>query len=196
MPKTFNMKKYTILLLMLPLLALQCRKDKNDCPEGDKACELAKLSPLTTEGKGTFGCLVNGKAWLPESNSLNPRLRSIYYDEEHSYYQGANYDPENESATYVAFNISNFKLLAQTYLLEQYKSDTSSEGAYLECWDNDGCSRVTYQTNFEQTGILNVSYVDSAKQIISGTFNFVAKASSGETVCVTDGRYDMLFEVQ
>jgi hypothetical protein len=41
-----------------------------------------------------------------------------------------------------------------------------------------------------------VQYVDSARQIISGTFNFNAEATNGEAVSVTDGRFDMWFEVQ
>jgi hypothetical protein len=192
------MKNHTLLLLLLPLFALQCKKDKDKdaCPDGDKACELAKLPPLTTEGKGTFGCLVNGKAWLPGSTTLNPKLRSIYADEESSYYLGGNYNPEDDVGTYIEFNISDFKLSVQSYSLEQYVRDTSSEGIYTFCWNNDGCSRKSFFTNENQTGFLNVSYVDSAQQIISGTFNFNALASNGETVCVTDGRFDMWFEVQ
>jgi hypothetical protein len=192
------MKKYTILLLMLPLLAIQCKKDKNkdNCPDGDRACELAKLPPLTTEGKGTFGCLVNGKAWLPQEVDLVPKLTSIYYDEEGAYFLGANYNDDDNASTKVSFNVVQFKLLNQHYTLEKYKADTLSEGIYTSCWDNDGCNRISYYTNESQSGIFKVQYVDSARQIISGTFNFVAKASNGETVCVTDGRYDMLFEVQ
>ncbi|MFT6844389.1 MAG: hypothetical protein ACJAUV_000565, partial [Flavobacteriales bacterium] len=82
------------------------------------------------------------------------------------------------------------------YTLETYKVDTLSESIYSYCWDNDGCNRISYYTNENQTGFFNVQYVDSARQIISGTFNFNAEATNGETVCVTDGRFDMWFEVQ
>jgi hypothetical protein len=192
------MKKITLFLLLLPLFAMQCKKDKNKdaCPDGDKACELAKLPPLTTEGKGTFGCLVNGKAWLPQEVDLSPKLTSIYYDEEQAYFLGANYNDNDNESTSVAFNVVNFKLLTRKYTLETYKVDTLSESIYSYCWDNDGCNRISYYTNENQTGFFYVQYVDSARQIISGTFNFNAQASNGETVCVTDGRFDMWFEVQ
>jgi hypothetical protein len=192
------MKKITLFLLLLPLFAMQCKKDKNKdaCPDGDKACELAKLPPLTTEGKGTFGCLVNGKAWLPQEVDLSPKLTSIYYDEEQAYFLGANYNDNDNESTSVAFNVVNFKLLTRKYTLETYKVDTLSESIYSYCWDNDGCNRISYYTNENQTGFFNVQYVDSARQIISGTFNFNAEATNGETVCVTDGRFDMWFEVQ
>jgi hypothetical protein len=190
------MKKLTLFLLLLPLFALQCKKDKDNCPDGDRACQLAKLPPLTTEGKGTFGCLVNGKAWLPKEVDLIPKLTSIYYDEEQVYFLGANYNDNDNESTSVAFNVVKFKLLTQKYTLETYKVDTLSESIYSYCWDNDGCNRISYYTNENQTGFFNVQYVDSARQIISGTFNFNAQASNGERVCVTDGRFDMWFEVQ
>jgi hypothetical protein len=188
-----------LLLLMLPLLAMQCKKDKNknNCPEGDKACELAKLPPLTTEGKGTFGCLVNGKAWLPESNSPVPKLRSTYHDEESNYFlEAINENDSKNPSTLIAFPITKFELLSKEYRLGVYSRDTLSEGIYDFCWENRGCNSLEYHTNENQTGDFNVSYVDSAKQIISGTFNFIGKATNGETVCVTDGRFDMWFEVQ
>jgi hypothetical protein len=189
------MKKLTLFLLLLPLFALQCKKDKDTCPDGDKACELAKLPPLTTEGKGTFGCLVNGKAWLAESSTLIPSIRSIYYDEEDAYFIESIKESE-EMSSLLSFNIVKFNLYAKQYNLNVYVKDTTSEGTYLYCWDNDGCNRISYYTNENQTGFFNVQYVDSASQIISGTFNFNAQASNGETVCVTDGRFDMWFEVQ
>lgn len=58
------MKKYTtflIVLLATTLLAASCKKDKAQ----DDRTELEKLPPITQTGANTFGCLVNGKAWLP-----------------------------------------------------------------------------------------------------------------------------------
>jgi hypothetical protein len=198
------MKNLTLFLLLLPLMAVQCKKDKdkNSCPDGDKACELAKLPPLTTEGKGTFGCLVNGKAWLPQSccggimAPALPLFHSTYHDEEKNYYLDAMYNDSENPSIILAFPITTFKLQPQEYELNVYKRDTMSEGVYSYCWNNDGCNRISYYTNDNQTGFFNVQYVDSARQIISGTFNFNAQASNGETVCVTDGRFDMWFEVQ
>jgi hypothetical protein len=124
------MKKITLFLLLLPLLAMQCRKDKNDCPEGDKACELAKLPPLTTEGKGTFGCLVNGKAWLPESNTPVPKLRSTYHDEEQAYFLEAKYYDDNQRSTLLAFNIVQFNTTSICVKCLQNRYDISR---YLFC---------------------------------------------------------------
>ncbi len=47
---------YTCLLFVI--LNTQCKKD-------DLNAELAKLPPITQTGANTFGCLVNGKAYIP-----------------------------------------------------------------------------------------------------------------------------------
>jgi hypothetical protein len=198
------MKKLTLFLLLLPLMAVQCKKDKdkNSCPDGDRACELVKLPSLTYEGKGTFGCLVNGKAWLPQSCCGGimapelPKLTSIYNDEEENYFLGAMYNNSDSPSILISFPITTFKLQSEQYELNVYKRDTMSEGVYSYCWNNRGCNSLDYHTNENQTGFFNVQYVDSARQIISGTFNFNAEATNGETVSVTEGRFDMWFEVQ
>ena len=190
------MKKITLFLLLMPLLAMQCEKNKNDCPDGDRACELAKLPPLTTEGKGTFGCLVNGKAWLPKGSDAVSELISIYYDEEQGYYLDAAYNKDDDASTTLAFNIVQFSLKQKKYDLFTYVKDSTSRGVYTYCWDNRGCNEVKYYTDVNHSGVLNIQFIDSTQQIISGTFDFTAKAENGEIVYVTDGRFDMWFEVQ
>jgi hypothetical protein len=52
------MKAFLTILILATLLAL------SSCQLFDNEHE---LPPITTEGKGTFGCLVNGKVFLPEA---------------------------------------------------------------------------------------------------------------------------------
>ena len=52
------MKQYLIIVLALSFIT--CCK-KTDSLEA----ELAKLPPITQTGANTFGCLVNGKAYIP-----------------------------------------------------------------------------------------------------------------------------------
>jgi len=47
-------------LLFFALSVFRCEDEK-------PKTELEKLPPATQEGKDTFGCLVNGKAWVPKS---------------------------------------------------------------------------------------------------------------------------------
>ena len=51
---------------------------------------------------------------------------------------------------------------------------------------------LTYWTDSIITGQLTITHFDQQKQIVSGTFYFDAvEATSGDTVHVTDGRFDM-----
>ena len=58
------MKKYYFLLVYILLALPSCKKDKEISGGGGQTPQ--QLPPITTEGKNTFGCLVNGQVWLPE----------------------------------------------------------------------------------------------------------------------------------
>ena len=51
-------------LAALVLLCTQCKKTNSSTPQ----TELEKLPPITKTGANTFGCLVNGVAWLPNGS--------------------------------------------------------------------------------------------------------------------------------
>jgi len=57
------MNRSTLFFLLLALCACEDFFVKREKPK----TELEKLPPATQEGKDTFGCLVNGKAWVPKS---------------------------------------------------------------------------------------------------------------------------------
>ena len=69
------MKTNPLFTLTLVLIILQsiisCTKTE----------EIDKLPPITMEGKNTFGCLVNGKSWIPETDGglFNEKL-SVRYE--------------------------------------------------------------------------------------------------------------------
>ena len=55
------MKQYIIILMALAFITCCKKTDSLDA-------ELAKLPPITQTGANTFGCLVNGKAYIPSGN--------------------------------------------------------------------------------------------------------------------------------
>ena len=57
------------------LLLASCDGCKKDDPK--PKTELEKLPPATQEGKDTFGCLVNGKAWVIESTTNTDAVYQI-----------------------------------------------------------------------------------------------------------------------
>ncbi len=78
------MKRLIYLLLVLPCLASQCDKHSSDPPfltrpEPPKD----ELPAATTEGKNTFGVMLNGQLWKPSSGgTFNPKLSPDYYNGE------------------------------------------------------------------------------------------------------------------
>jgi hypothetical protein len=196
------MKKYIILLLMLPLMAMKCEKDKDplavECND-DLTCELAKLPPLTTEGKGTFGCLVNGKAWLPHGFQTwgggAPDYRSLFYVEDKHYFLSANYTENQEFVSSVGVRIDDFNSVGN-YPLYEYSIDRSY-GFYrdYEAIENS----IVYYTDSLSDPLTNkvtVTLFDPENQIISGTFEFTGTAENGDTVHISHGRFDVPFVYQ
>jgi hypothetical protein len=69
------MKKYYFILALILLSQTACKKDKHINGTGTPPPQQQQLPPITTEGKNTFGCLVNGEVWLPE---VKPYQMFIY----------------------------------------------------------------------------------------------------------------------
>ena len=48
-----------------------------------------------------------------------------------------------------------------------------------------------YMTTTTYTGSVEVTRADSVNRIVSGRFSFTAVSSTGKTIKVTDGRFDL-----
>jgi hypothetical protein len=83
-----GMKKSLLLLtatfLLLALLA-GCKKDTSTPKPDPLPYPLSELPLPTEEGKGTFGCLINGEPWVAIVKPSHPWVFPLraYYDEEH-----------------------------------------------------------------------------------------------------------------
>jgi hypothetical protein len=169
-----------ILLLFFTtcLLFTQCKRDEE---------EIDKLPPATASGLGTFGCLVNGKAW--------PIYEKGYHYVQVSYQNGmldvGYYIRENElsldkiwvhfrtievnkpGSFLLSFKDYNKSFAAVRYNETGYFSDASlNKGNYLD---------------------LNISRLDTVNGFVSGTFNFLLFNDKGTSfVKVESGRFDLL----
>ncbi len=94
------MKK--LLLLIITTFTLSCCNKDDDQPK----TELDKLPPATQTGANTFGCLLDGQAFIP-SGGTNP-LDCVYQFVNGGYYfalQGNKRDSENNLFT---ISVSSF----------------------------------------------------------------------------------------
>lgn len=187
-------KLFSILILIFSLSALvtSCIK-RNIKPVN----QLSLLPPATQTGARTFGCLVNGQAFVPKNQSIyqGPRIQCNYEFLSGGYYFTvliANVDSNNNNE---AFSIllqtdslsiqEGQKITLEEYFTSGKASGTYSIGTYPQI--------PIYHTDNRHNGQLFISHLDLMKQIVSGTFYFTAINSAGDTVKVTDGRFDLVY---
>ena len=171
-------------LIIIVLCRPQCKKNVD---------ELSKLPPITQEGKNTFGCLVNGKAWLPENGEIiiaTPALR-FYYDNinggEFSIIAkkrivNANIDQEIILAVNNISTIRNYTFPFNNNNMgikfNNYKSNVSC------------ITLFSADSDVQIIGHISISRFDLAEGVISGTFEFNLSKLGCETIKVTNGRFD------
>jgi hypothetical protein len=147
--------------------------------DGKPKTELEKLPRATNTGEGTFGCLVDGKAWVAKSGSWSPPT-DAYYQE------GVLSITAEVSAIGQTMQLSlyDLNLTKQIYTLDAYPD---SYGLLNEI--NMYCKHITFS---EYIGSLTISHLDKVNYIISGTFEFDAySADCNKKVSITKGRFDL-----
>lgn len=178
--------KYLFLLLLISACVCfgsSCKK------QPDTVAEIDKLPPATQTGANTMGALVNGQAFISDDYQCN-----------YIYTNGGYYflvDGSNK----VGYNLILDMNLATTFLpinegqtlkLEDY--NTSGKAAATYAMVNNTTQYPVYKTTSIVSGQMHITKFDQTNQIVSGTFFFNAiRLTTGDTVHVTDGRFDMKY---
>jgi len=146
------------------------------------------LPPITDTGANTFGCLIDGKVFVPQKPAFST------YEILQCNYQlvgGVQYlvlsggDFVNNNG--VSLFTENIVLKADTIL----KFDDPNHHLAYAYFYGSG-NREDYKTLDSTNGICNIKHFDPYKQIISGTFWFDATdTATGKVVHITDGRFDV-----
>ena len=165
-------------LLKLIFLSAICFLISCDFGSGNKPkIELEKLPPITQTGENTFGCLVNGEAFVVTNS----------YDLVAMYQQGVLFiggeKDFNNLSSHISILVKDAISQNQIYTLN---NNTSSKGEYYI----DGCFYTTTPT---LTGTLEITHFDTNKYIISGVYEFSTVNEDCDTVRITDGRFDMQY---
>ncbi len=176
------MKYILSAIVFLLLTAMSCKKDK---ATGDK------LPPATQTGANTFGCLVNGKVYIPKgySGTGNPNYKAVY-----EFFNGRPY----------------FKIITERYVDDSFNGEIYFS---IDSWHHTGiypiranknrkvyggkffnnCGISGFDTTTYQNGSFNVTKLALQNGIISGTFNCKIKPANCDTIRITDGRFDYKF---
>ena len=169
-------KNNLIYLLLISLSALSCKKDK----QGIEA-----LPAATQEGKGTFGCLINGKAFLPKTSGISPGLSAYWYrgnDPLLSIYAPRS---KNNQTDRLALTVSQSEIEQNVV----YKLGNESSIAFGRYTITVNSIPVTYLSTSNSPGELYITKID--KNIVSGTFWFDGISETGERLEIREGRFDI-----
>ncbi|MDA9554937.1 DUF6252 family protein [Pelobium sp.] len=164
--KIIRFKPFTFSLLICFLLftGMQCKKTTDTNKQ--------EVLPTETQtGAGTFGCLVNGQVWLPKGKF-----------------------PYSGLTANIQFNILSIGASKSTEAIGLGVRNVLDVGTYdLSLAENETEYIIDSQIYKRTEGFLTITKYDKSNQIISGRFWFSAKNSTGETVAITDGRFDIKY---
>ncbi len=164
----------TLSFIVIVLSSSTCKKSVE---------EISKLPAITQEGKNTFGCLINGKAWVSQGNdNPYPNLRVIV-------------DPADSLIDIRAYSIQN----AEKSELFFGSNITKGVGVFqfkikgkvsLGIFRINGCY-ITSSDSIYRKGDLKITKYDLQNGILSGEFDCIIYAPScNDTVRITNGRFD------
>ena len=172
----------THLLLLAALLSLsQCKKNGPN--------PLDQLPPATQTGAGTFGCLVNGQAWMPQGNDGTSNY-TVSYD----------VFPDGgllEIGTYRIYGqkTTDHQLLGiwtkriQGVGTFSFQDRANSIATYIDA--KSGCYWASRDsTTTYRRGQLTITRLDLQAGVVSGTFAFTLYKPGCDSIRVTNGRFD------
>ncbi|MDP9048259.1 MAG: DUF6252 family protein [Bacteroidota bacterium] len=179
----------SIALLVCSLIILSGSCKKNNVPPVN---QLSLLPPPTQTGANTFGCLVNGQAFLPGGPSSASPLQCNYIYTAGGYYFTILTTNKDNNGLIKQIQIETDSLTiveGQTFTLKEVVGGNAT-AVYALAINN---TLNTYLTTSTISGQLTITKLDQTHQIVSGTFYFNAVNTVGDIVKVTDGRFDMRY---
>ena len=173
------MKYALVAVLSALLLSISCKKNNEMLPAKTKT------------GANTFGCLLNGKEWVPTGRGAFSGINATsggFFDEVDNttgIYVKA-YGPSDEIAIYLknTTSVGTYNLNRNTSIRPNAVLPEASYGMYL-------MNSSEYVTDSLHTGVVTITHADLTTGIVSGTFNLkVYQKTTGQVLSITDGRFD------
>lgn len=175
-----------LLLILLTTFTLSCcNKDDDNKPK----TELEKLPPATQTGAQTFGCLIDGKAFVPPKFGINAP-RAFYQ------FVGGAYTLSFGGSTSGTPNLKSVLIGAidvPAIVTSSYQLKFEESGNFHSEYLIGGGTIFSGGTTNVNPGILIITRFDPSNFIISGTFEFTVLDDNGNEIKITNGRFDMQY---
>ena len=169
--------------MLVLLCAASCKKEnKNE----------DQLPPATQTGANTFGCLVNGKVFVPRgydgTGRPNPHVQYEYDLNGQPYLiiEARQYT-SNQITGNIRIGFGNLNTLGYYPVSDSFNFSVG----WIQVIPN--CGMGTSDPSVHVWGGGVITKLDNSNDIISGTFEFKAIKPGCDTVRVTDGRFDIKF---
>jgi hypothetical protein len=178
------MKKQSLFLLVtlfsfILFSAGSCEKDNDP-----------QLPPITQTGKDTFGCLVNGEVWLPESTISFPSNSKLSAElKSEAEYRIWKFGASQGASSSFYFGIYEDSLKEGKINIPV--DELNDIGFYFF---SKKFEKASFTWNKELPGELIITKLDTVNMILSGTFWFDAINMLDETVKIRNGRFDLIID--
>ena len=180
------MKKTLLFSLLLPIICTSCLKTR---------VNNENVFPAETqEGKNTFGCFINGQAFIAATTLFGlVRPVNVYYYKDSTAYHKAGFLSINGTDARSSMDIAGDIMINKQQV---FGTGTYNLQPVANCGTANGCDDIVYSNvkankpYFGEYGTLTVTKLDTLNKIVSGRFSFVAKDTLGNSVQITAGRFD------
>lgn len=154
-------------------------------------CEKDNLPKPTQDGKNTMGAIVNGKPWVASACwgcVGGGKGIEIMYGFPDLYLAGQ--EKKESEEIFIRFVLSIPSPGTYTANKEYNNGRNAIQMLYYK-----NNVRKEYHTTASHTGTINITKVDRANQIISGTFDFTVQnvADVEDIITVSKGRFDVKY---
>ncbi|MEH0158410.1 hypothetical protein V6R21_30435 [Limibacter armeniacum] len=188
------MKKLTFLLIPW-LLLISCNTDN---------LEPGELPEVTTEGKGTFACTINGQSWEPCCTAFFQVDRNAYLTDKFVGIVGQKQKSADEVLAFqllrseinIGEEVTYLKSNGKLGIWSENKNEGNSAHYYYNHEDSIAANggEKTHALLYRDAFRLTVKILRMDEEVVAGTFSFDALTHTGDTLHVRDGRFDLRVE--
>ena len=169
-------------MLTITLTLSCCKKDDDQSTN-----PIDQLPPATQTGEQTFGCLINGEAFVPPSFGSNSP--SAFYQFVDGAYTlgisaGTGGGTELKSINIGCLDMPLIEEIEYTFL-------EFATGNYFAEYRIGAGFILDTSSSISNPGTLIITNFDQDNFIISGTFEFTVLDNDGGEINITNGRFDM-----
>lgn len=176
------MKYLIIAVSLLILCAASCKKNKGSKED--------QLPPITQTGANTFGCLINGKVWIPKgyngTGTPNPKISIEFFNGKMFLGIVTSQLENGNSQGYMDIYFFDSVLSADVYNYPDKMNFSASWPKVI-----NGCFTPAGDTTVKKWGQAIITKFDNINKIVSGIFSCKFKAPSCDTVFISNGRFDL-----